>query len=57
MNVRLPYSAGGLIQRIREHGALHRAEYGEAGIDVEAEVPPAFAAELERAETEGAPRR
>ncbi len=57
VNVRLPYSAGGLIQRIREHGALHRAEYGEAGIDVEAEVPPAFAAELERAETEGASRR
>lgn len=46
--VRLPYSAGGLIQRIREQGALRRADYGELGIDVEAEVPPAFAAELER---------
>lgn len=48
VSVRLPYSAGGLIQRIREHGNLRRAEYGEGGIDVEAEVPPAFAAEIER---------
>ena len=57
VTVRLPYSAGGLVQRIREHGALKRADYGEAGIDVEADVPPAFAAELERTEAEGAPRR
>jgi GTP-binding protein HflX len=56
VSVLLPYSAGGLIQRIREHGALHRAEYGEAGIDVEAEVPPAFAAELERTDREAARR-
>ncbi|MBM4435573.1 MAG: GTPase HflX [Chloroflexi bacterium] len=48
VSVRLPYSAGGLLQRIREHGNLMRADYGEAGIDVEAEVPPAFAAELTR---------
>jgi GTP-binding protein HflX len=48
VTVRLPYSAGALIQRIRERGALHRADYGEGGIEVEAEVPPAFAAELER---------
>ena len=48
VTVRLPYSAGGMIQRIREHGNLRRADYGEGGIDVEAEVPPAFAAEIER---------
>ena len=52
VSVRLPYSAGGLVQRIREHGALRRADYGERGIEVEAEVPPAFAAELERAAAE-----
>jgi GTP-binding protein HflX len=57
VTVRLPYSAGGVIQRIRERGALHRADYGEAGIDVEAEVPPAFAAELERAGAEVTRRR
>lgn len=48
VSIRLPYSAGGLLQRIREHGNLVRADYGEGGIDVEAEVPPAFAAELAR---------
>lgn len=48
VTLRLPYSAGGLVQRIREHGNLRRADYGEGGIEVEAEVPPAFAAELER---------
>jgi GTP-binding protein HflX len=48
VTVRLPYSAGGLLQRIREHGSLKRAEYDEDGIEVEAEVPPAFASELER---------
>jgi len=46
--VRLPHSAGALLHRIREHGSLRRAEYGESGIYVEAEVPPAFAAEIER---------
>ncbi|MGH2377148.1 MAG: GTPase HflX [Candidatus Limnocylindria bacterium] len=46
--VRLPYSAGAILHRIREHGSLRSAEYGEAGIYVEAEVPPAFAAEIER---------
>ena len=46
--VRLPHSAGALLHRIREHGSLRRAEYGETGIYVEAEVPPAFAAEIER---------
>jgi GTP-binding protein HflX len=51
VTVRIPYSAGALLQRIREHGALRRADYGEAGIEVEAEVPPSMAAELERAAT------
>ncbi len=50
VTVRLPYSAAGLLQRIREHGNLRRADYGEAGIEVEAEVPPAFATELQRAD-------
>jgi len=49
VRVRLPHAAGGLLQRIREHGALRRADYVPEGIEVEAEVPPAFAAELERA--------
>lgn len=49
VSVRLPYSAGGLLRRIREHGDLKRADYGEAGIEVEAEVPAAVATELERA--------
>ncbi len=48
VRVRLPYSAGALLQRIRERGALHHADYGEGGIVIDAEVPPAFAAELER---------
>lgn len=48
IRVQLPYSAAALVQRIRERGALHRADYGEGGIAVDAEVPPAFAAELER---------
>ncbi len=47
--VRLPYSAGALLQRVRERGSLRRADYGERGIEVEAEVPASLAAELERA--------
>jgi len=47
--VRLPYSAAAILHRIREHGSLRSAEYVESGIDVEAEVPPAFAVEIERA--------
>ncbi|HZC31364.1 MAG TPA: GTPase HflX [Gaiellaceae bacterium] len=49
VRVRLPHSAGALVQRVREHGALRRADYTERGIEVEADVPPAMAAELERA--------
>ena len=48
--VTLPYDTGGaLVQRIRERGALRRADYGEGGIAIEAEVPAAFAAILEAA--------
>jgi GTP-binding protein HflX len=57
VRVRLPFSAGGLLQRVREHGRLRRADYCEDGIDVEAEVPPSFAAELERSSEEAAARR
>lgn len=45
----LPYRAAGLVQRIRERGSLQRADYGEGGIEVEAEVPAALAAELREA--------
>jgi GTP-binding protein HflX len=47
VRVRLPHSAGGLLQRIRERGSLRSAEYVEGGIDVDAEVPPSMVAELE----------
>ncbi len=53
--VRLPYSAGGLVQRIREQGALHRVDYVEGGIDVEAEVPPSFAREIESVSATSSP--
>jgi len=50
--VTLPYDTGGaLVQRIRERGALRRADYGEGGIAVEAEVPAALAALLQEAGT------
>jgi len=47
VRVRIPHSAGALLQRIRERGALHRVDYGEGGIDIDAEVPPSFVAEIE----------
>jgi len=34
------------VQRIRQRGALRRADYGERGIRIEAEVPPELAAEI-----------
>ena len=43
----LPYDAGGLVQRIRSRGSLRRADYEEAGIRIEADVPPDLAAEIE----------
>ncbi len=49
VRVRLPHGAGALVHRVREHGALRRADYTEGGIDVDADVPAAMAAELERA--------
>ncbi|HUQ16158.1 MAG TPA: GTPase HflX [Candidatus Saccharimonadales bacterium] len=52
VRVMLPYDTGGaLVQRIREHGSLLRADYGEGGIAVAAEVPAALAAQLEEAGT------
>jgi GTP-binding protein HflX len=45
----LPYNAGALVQRIRSRGSLRRADYGEAGIRIEADVPPGLAAEIETA--------
>jgi hypothetical protein len=47
--VTLPHREGALVQRIRERGALRRAEYGERGIAIEADVPPDLASELRRA--------
>jgi GTPase len=49
MNVLLPHSAGALVHRVREHGALRRADHTEKGIEIEADVPAAIAIELERA--------
>jgi len=45
----LPHRAGALVQRIRARGALRRADYEEAGIRIEADVPPELAAEIEAA--------
>jgi len=45
----LPYQAGGLVEQIRRRGSLKRADYGEAGIRIEADVPPGLAAEIETA--------
>ena len=45
----LPHSAGALVQRIRTRGSLKRADYEEAGIRIEADVPPELAAEIEAA--------
>jgi GTP-binding protein HflX len=42
----LPHAAGALVQRIRQRGALHRIDYEERGIRIEAEVPPELAAEI-----------
>jgi len=46
VDVTLPYQEGSLIQRVRERGTLRNTEYGEAGIRIEADVPPDLAAEL-----------
>ena len=46
VRVTLPYADGALLQRVRERGSLLRADYGEAGITLEADVPPELAGEL-----------
>ena len=48
VHVTLPHREGALVQRIRERGALRRADYGERGIEIEADVPPDLASELRR---------
>jgi hypothetical protein len=42
----VPHREGGLLQRVRERGKLRSADYGEAGIHIEADVPADLAAEL-----------
>jgi hypothetical protein len=46
VKVTVPYADGALLQRVRERGALRAADYSEAGIRIEADVPPELAAEL-----------
>ena len=45
----LPYHAGALVQQIRTRGSLKSVDYEEAGIRIDASVPPALAAEIETA--------
>ena len=45
----LPYHAGALVQQIRTRGSLRRVDYEEAGIRIEADVPPELAAEIQTA--------
>jgi GTP-binding protein HflX len=46
VDLTVPHREGGLLQRVRERGKLRSAEYGEAGIHIEADVPADLAAEL-----------
>jgi GTP-binding protein HflX len=46
IDVTVPHREGGLLQRVRERGKLRNAEYGEAGIHIQADVPADLAAEL-----------
>ena len=46
VKVTVPYAAGAMVQRVRERGALRGTEYGERGIEIDADVPPDLAAEL-----------
>jgi GTP-binding protein HflX len=46
VKVIVPYNDGALVQRVRERGALRATQYGEAGIEIEADVPPDLAHEL-----------
>jgi GTP-binding protein HflX len=45
----LPYHAGALVQQIRTRGSLKSVEYEEAGIRIDASVPPELAAEIQTA--------
>jgi GTP-binding protein HflX len=45
----LPYHAGALVQQIRSRGSLKRVDYEEAGIRIEADVPPDLAAAIRTA--------
>ena len=45
----LPYHAGALVQQIRARGSLKSVDYEEAGIRIDANVPPALAAEIQSA--------
>jgi GTP-binding protein HflX len=56
VRVTIPYERSALLQRVRERGSLLREEYGEAGITLEANVPPDLAGEL-RERRVPAPRR
>ncbi|MBM4421131.1 MAG: GTPase HflX [Chloroflexi bacterium] len=49
VQVTVPYSAGALVQRVRERGALRGLEHGERGIAIDADVSPGLAAELREA--------
>jgi GTP-binding protein HflX len=51
VDVTLPHREGGMLQRVRERGKLRNAEYGEAGIHIEADVPADLAAELTSRQT------
>jgi GTP-binding protein HflX len=45
----LPYHAGALVQQIRTRGSLKSVDYEEAGIRIDASVPPELAAEIHAA--------
>ena len=46
VKVVVPYTAGALVQRVRERGSLRNTAYSEAGIEIDADVPSALANEL-----------
>ena len=52
VDVTVPHREGGLLQRVRERGKLRSADYGEAGIHIEADVPADLAAELTSRQTQ-----
>jgi GTP-binding protein HflX len=52
VDVTVPHREGGLLQRVRERGKLRSADYLEAGIHIEADVPADLAAELTSRQTQ-----